>query len=87
MFDRNDEEDAKNLKATKIWEARRLGKTVTSQITDAQPSTSHSRSGTRSLQSTALEQVIQNLAELTIDSFEYLPITLVKRIWDVARKR
>lgn len=86
LYERSDTEDEKNRKEAKTWDARRLGRVEFSNR-NVVIARLGAREGSRTLQSTALEQVIQNISDLTIHSFEYLPITLVKRIWDIARKR
>lgn len=84
VYGRNEKEEIKEEEAARAW---RIGRPGRHGGHDHVPSQLRVRVGTRSLQSIALESVIQNIPDLTADSCAYLPSTLVKRIWDVVRKR
>jgi hypothetical protein len=43
--------------------------------------------GARSLQDAAVECVLQNISDVTLEGIECLPIQLVKRIWDQLHRR
>lgn len=82
VYGRNEKEELKEEEVARAWDnqrSERNGGHIHSQ--------SRVRVGARSLQSIALESVIQNISELAPCSCIYLPVTLVKRIWDAVRKR
>lgn len=82
VYGRNEADEFKQTEKARAWENKRLARNGGLQNSVLKP-----RGGTRSLQSIALESVVQNISDVTADSFVYLPVTLVKRIWDVVRKR
>jgi len=43
--------------------------------------------GSRSLQDAAIECILQNITDITLEAIERLPIHVVQRIWDEAKKR
>jgi hypothetical protein len=43
--------------------------------------------GARSLQDAAIECVLQNISDITLDGIECLPLPIVRRIWHAVNKR
>jgi hypothetical protein len=43
--------------------------------------------GARSLQNAAIECILQNISDITLEGIECLPISIVRRLWDAINKR
>lgn len=43
--------------------------------------------GTRSLQDAAIECIVQNISDVTIDGIEWLPAPIVRRLWHAINER
>ena len=43
--------------------------------------------GARSLQDAAIECVLQNISDITLEGIECLPISIVRRLWDAVNRR
>lgn len=93
--DRNWARDCRPVEGPDFWEAHVRASNAGSKVQEEyqkrldglKNSNVISSRGARSLQDAAIECVLENLSDITLEGIECLPIPIVQRIWRAVNKR